>query len=74
MTTTKDVELGEDIIDLVVRHPDVFNETDINVLDLDKDTLYLIEKHIGYYAPRKRSGIFIIGIIEITDEYMESCF
>ncbi len=67
MTKTTDTELGEDLKKLE-SHPDIHNVSNTKLDELDDNTLYLIEKHIGYYEPEKKSGIFMLSIKEITDE------
>lgn len=74
MTTIKEVELGEDIKKMFNKCSCAHNETNINIEKLDNDELYLIEKHIGFYEPKQTSGIFILNITELTEEYLMSNF
>ena len=71
MVEIKDVELGDDLKELMVLHPDVHNLTDISTSTLQDNELYLITKTIGYREDQGKSGIFIEKIEHITDEWME---
>jgi len=73
MTETKEVEMGGDIKALQ-NHPDAFNYSDMHYDQLEDAVLYFVTKHIGYYEPAKRAGIFITDIEEVTEDSVGCVF
>lgn len=71
MTIIKKVRSGEDIKGLY-DHPNIYNLTDKELLDLNDNSFYLVKEHIGYYKSLDKSGIFILKITEVTDELINS--
>ena len=74
MTTITDTEFGEDLKEMIKNHPDCYNLSNVTYEDIVDDEMYYIEKHIGYYEPEGKSGIFIKGITLITDEFINKMF
>ena len=61
----KEVELGEDIKESLNKCADYYNLSGIE--DIDDNKLYLVEKHIGFYEPEGKSGLFLLSL-EVVDE------
>lgn len=74
MTLLTEVELGEDIKELISKHPDFHNLTNVKKEEIQDNELYHITKHIGYYESEKKSGIFLLKIEEVNDEFIKKNF
>ncbi len=74
ITEIKEVELGEDIKEMVTKNVDIHNVSGIDINTLDDDECYLVTKHVGFYPKCNKSGLFILSLILITEEFIEKSF
>lgn len=72
MTIIKEIELGEDLKELLKEHPDFYNISNIKSENIEENTLYYVEKHIGFYPPFNKSGIFVLCLRIIDDNFIEN--
>ena len=74
MTKTNDTLLGEDIKECLDKNQDCYNLSNVKYNDIVDNEMYYITKHIGYYEKEKKSGMFILSITHVTDDFINKMF
>jgi len=71
MTVIKELLMGEDIKEAFDKCIDMSNKSNVDIDKLDDWEIYYISKHIGCHEKYKSSGIFILDIEHMTEEFSE---